>query len=127
MFVLGALRRPEFDLILSRAQRRARAFEREGTAASPGSELEDWSVLDEERFYVSNGEIPEERRRADEPDDAHWPASSTARARGEGPLERNVWFTAGEASPPEELPRLVPRPYWRNKPPAPRVHFPGKA
>ncbi|XP_042888263.1 protein phosphatase 1 regulatory subunit 42-like [Penaeus japonicus] len=62
MFVLGALRRPEFDLILSRAQRRARAFEREGTAASPGSELEDWSVLDEERFYVSNGEIPEERR-----------------------------------------------------------------
>lgn len=125
MFVLGALRRPEFDLILSRAQRRAKALEREAAATSPGSELEDWSVLDEDRFFASNGGAPEGGRRGDEDDDAHW--SGGSRARGGAPLEKNVWFPAGDASPPEELPRLVPRPYWRNKPPAPRVHFPGKS
>nr|XP_027210824.1 protein phosphatase 1 regulatory subunit 42-like [Penaeus vannamei] len=122
MFVLGALRRPEFDLILSRAQRRAKALEREAAATSPGSELEG---LDEDRFFASNGGAPEGGRRGDEDDDAHW--SGGSRARGGAPLEKNVWFPAGDASPPEELPRLVPRPYWRNKPPAPRVHFPGKS
>ncbi|KAG7174302.1 putative phosphatase 1 regulatory subunit 42-like [Homarus americanus] len=129
-FVLGALRRPEFDLILRRAQQRSMA----ATASSLDVELQlgirEWSTLETAEGNVAPSNSREglanqdssgnDLTDTDAPSqegvahDAQWSTNLSP--------EKSVWFAGGEEPFIDDLPRLVPRPYWRNKPPVPRTN-----
>ncbi|MPC83445.1 hypothetical protein E2C01_078156 [Portunus trituberculatus] len=118
-FVLGALRRPEFDLILRRAERRR---ERQRGLLKPSREPEtsEWPGVGPITHHDSSGD---ELSDAESPEGVSpgadkWSRESSGQPAGTH-AEKSVWFEDEDLSP-EELPRLVPRPYWRNKPPAPR-------
>lgn len=118
-FVLGALRRPEFDLILRRAERRRERL-RGSSKPSREPETSEWPGVGPIAHHDSSGdelsdtELPEGASRATD----KWSRESSGHPAGTH-AEKSVWFEDEDLSP-EELPRLVPRPYWRNKPPAPR-------
>ncbi|KAK3866548.1 hypothetical protein Pcinc_027933 [Petrolisthes cinctipes] len=134
-YVLGALRRPEFDLILKLSQRRARqqkvVHESEdeaeldyrtyvsGQRDSSGDDDDEFTDTDDNRTGTTRGAGGR---------GARWssPSSSYTGRVGMIAHERSVWFADEEdddeeAPFTEELPRLVPRPYWRNKSPVSRV------
>lgn len=53
-----------------------------------------------------------------------WLKGSEAPLPTGAPSEKSVWFAGDEDEETvEELPRLIPRPYWRNKPTVPRTHL----
>lgn len=118
-FVLGALRRPEFDLILRRAERRRERL-RGSSKPSRDNETSEWPGVgpiahhDSSGDDLSDAEVPEGASRGA---DKYLHESNGHHAGTHA--EKSVWFEDEDLSP-EELPRLVPRPYWRNKPPAPR-------
>ncbi|XP_068241386.1 protein phosphatase 1 regulatory subunit 42-like [Palaemon carinicauda] len=127
-FVLGALRRPEFDMILSRAQRQTmRAYlaskERElDTDRLSDEEEEDWQesrnkMIDSVATPGEKG--PDEDARTSD----QWGDKSLVPAN-DIPLEKSVWFASDDDPSMDEIPRFIPRPYWRNKPPASKTKPP---
>ena len=121
-FVLGALRRPEFDLILRRAERRRERL-RGSSKALRDPETSEWPGVGPIAHHDSSGddlsdtELQEGTSR--DSGTGQWSPESSGHPRGPH-VEKSVWFAEDEDLSLEELPRLVPRPYWRNKPPAPR-------
>lgn len=113
-FVLGALRRPEFDLILRRAERR-RGRLRASSKAPRDPETSEWPGVGPIEHHDSSGDELSDTNSQDgvTRGSPQWSPESS------GP-PKSVWFAEDDDLSPEELPRLVPRPYWRNKPPAPR-------
>ncbi|KAK7073189.1 hypothetical protein SK128_009549 [Halocaridina rubra] len=129
-FVLGALRRPEFDLILNRAQRLSiNSY----LATTAEEDLQESKTAKSSNYQ--DGEDDEEEPSKDHteggndisdsitlPKDVSGNTENTQwhnnSASAIYPLEKSVWFAAEDEPPMEEVPRFIPRPYWRNKPPA---------
>lgn len=118
-FVLGALRRPEFDLILRRGQRRSLAR----GSGDPDDHLRhaitQWSTQEDLNGNSSENDASdtEDVSQGNTSHDDH--RSLIAHAASP---EKSVWFVGDEDPSCEEAPRLIPRPYWRNKPHIPRTN-----